>query len=122
VPVPQDGARSSYAPPVSKEEMSLVWQQEARQIVNQIRAFDPWPGAHCQYQGKRLKCFAASLLPWNGTGRAGEIMGASAAGLVVLGGDGRALCIGGLQLDGHRRLAAGEFIRGHQMPQGTCLE
>jgi methionyl-tRNA formyltransferase len=122
LPLQQDDAQASSAPPVSKEEMILDWQQDAKQIVNQIRAFDPWPGAHCQYQGKRLKCFAASLLPWNGAGRAGEIMGAGAAGLVVRGGDGRALCIGGLQLDGHRRLAAGDFIRGHQMPQGTCLE
>jgi methionyl-tRNA formyltransferase len=122
VPAPQDDVQASYAPPIRKEELRLNWQQDARQIVNRIRAFDPWPGAHCQYQGKRLKCFAAFVLSWKGPGRAGEIMGASADGLVVLGGDGQALGIGALQLDGHRRLAAHEFTRGHQMPRGTCLE
>jgi methionyl-tRNA formyltransferase len=122
VPAPQNSAQASYAPPLHKEEMRLNWRQDARQIVNQIRAFDPAPGARCQYQGKRLKCFAACLLAWKGPGRAGEIVGASSDGLVVLGGDGQALGIGSLQLDGHRRLAAHEFILGHQMPRGTCLE
>jgi methionyl-tRNA formyltransferase len=49
-------------------------------------------------------------------------MGVAETGLVVLGDDQQALSIGTLQLDGHRRLAAGDFLSGHEMPQGTCLE
>jgi len=49
-------------------------------------------------------------------------MGFGDTGLVVLGSDQQALSIAALQLEGHRRLAAGEFLRGHEMPQGTVLE
>jgi methionyl-tRNA formyltransferase len=121
-PVPQNGSLASFAPPLRKEEARMSWSREARHIVNHIRALDPSPGAHCQYQGRRLKCFGASLLPWKGQGRAGEIMGVGDTGLVVLGSDQQALSIASLQLEGHRRLAAGEFLRGHEMPQGTFLE
>jgi methionyl-tRNA formyltransferase len=121
-PVPQDGSLASFAPPIRKEEIRVNWNQGAKQIVNHVRALDPSPGAHCQYQGQRIKCFDASLLPWKGQGRAGEIMGVGETGLVVLGDDQQALSIGALQLDGHRRLAAGDFLRGHEMPQGTFLE
>jgi methionyl-tRNA formyltransferase len=119
---PQDAARASYAPPIRKEETRLSWHQEARKIVNHIRAFDPWPGVHCRCRGQRLKCFDAALLPWKGQGHAGEILGLGETGLVVLGGDQQALSVGALQLDGHRRLSANDFLRGHEITQGTVLE
>ncbi len=121
-PTLQDAARASYAPPIRKEEHHISWMQDAKHIACQIRAFDPWPGARCQYQGKRIKCFDAVLLPWKGDGRAGEILGLAETGLVVLGGDQQALSIGALQLEGHRRLSADAFVCGHEMPQGTVLE
>jgi methionyl-tRNA formyltransferase len=121
-PLPQNGDLATNAPPIRKEEIRMDWQQEARRIVNHIRAFDPWPGAHCQYQGRRIKCFDGMLLPWKGQGRPGEIIGVGETGLVVLGGNQHALSIGALQLDGHRRLAAADFVRGHEMLRGTWLE
>jgi methionyl-tRNA formyltransferase len=121
-PMFQDAAQASYAPPIRKEEHRIGWIREAKRIVWQIRALDPWPGAHCQYLGKRIKCFDAALLPLKGDGRAGEILGLAGTGLVVLGGDQQALCIGALQMEGHRRLSADAFVCGHEMPQGTVLE
>jgi methionyl-tRNA formyltransferase len=121
-PALQDDARASYAPPIRKEEHRIVWSQEARRIACQIRAFDPWPGAHFQIRGKRIKCFDAALLPWKGDGQAGEVLGLAETGLVVLGGDRQALSIGALQLEGQRRLPADAFVRGHDLPQGTVLE
>jgi methionyl-tRNA formyltransferase len=118
----QDAARASYAPPIRKEEHRISWIQEAKRSVWQIRALDPWPGAHCQYRGKRIKCFDAVLLPWKGDGRPGEILGLAETGLVVLGGDQQAFGIGALQMEGHRRLPADAFVCGHEMPQGTVLE
>ena len=119
---PQDAALASYAPPIRKEEHRIIWTEEARHTVCQIRALDPWPGAHCQYRGKRIKCFAAVLLPWKGDGRPGEILGLAEAGLVVLGGNQQAIGIGALQIEGHRRLSADAFVCGHEMPQGAVLE
>ena len=122
-PEAQDDALATYAPPIRKDEVRLDWQLPAHRIVNTIRAFDPSPGAFTVYQGKRLKCFAAKVLPWKETsGRAGETVGEAETGLVILGGDGVALSIGSLQLEGQRRLNASEFLRGHPMSPGTSLD
>jgi methionyl-tRNA formyltransferase len=122
VPVGQEDALATYAPPLLKTEGRIVWEAPACQIVNTIRAFDPSPGAYGRFEGQRMKFFRAALLPWKGAGRPGEIAGCGEKGLVVLGGDAQGLAIGGLQLEGQRRLAAAEFLRGRAMPVGSLLE
>ena len=112
----------STAPPIRKEEMHLSWGNSAQQVVNTIRAFDPLPGAFSFYGGKRIKCFRASVLAWKGDGRPGEVVGSTDGGLVVLAGDGRAVAVGELQMEGLRRLTAGEFLRGRPMAPGSLLE
>ncbi|MCK5554403.1 MAG: methionyl-tRNA formyltransferase, partial [Deltaproteobacteria bacterium] len=44
-PIPQDESKASYAPPLKKENGLIDWGQDARDIFNRIRGFDPWPGA-----------------------------------------------------------------------------
>ncbi len=122
VPVPQEDRLATYAPPLIKAEGRLIWEAPAHRIVDTIRAFDPLPGAYGFLRGERLKFFQAGLLSWKGEGRAGEIVGCTERGLVVLGGDGQGLVIGQLQLEGQRRLKAAEFLRGHTMPAGSLLE
>ncbi len=121
-PQAQDEALVTYAPPIAKEETQIDWLFPAERIVNTIRAFDPWPGAYAFYNGKRLKCFTASLLDWEIDGDPGEVVGHTDEGLTVVAGDGRVLCVGELQLEGQRRLPATEFVRGRAMPFGCCLE
>jgi methionyl-tRNA formyltransferase len=122
VPAPQEDPLATYAPPLSKAEGRLRWDAPAHQIVNTIRAFDPLPGAFGFFHGQRLKFFQAALLSWQGEGAAGEIVGCTERGLAVLGGDGQGLVIGQMQLEGQRRLAAAEFLRGHPMPVGSLFE
>lgn len=121
-PVAQGEAGVSLAPPIRKEEMRLEWEAPAQRVVNAIRAFDPWPGAFSILNGRRIKCFRGSTLAWKGEGRPGEIVGSTEDGLVVLAGDGRAVAVGELQLEGVRRLSAGEFLRGRPIAPGSVLE
>ncbi len=122
-PQVQNDALATYAPPIRKEEVRLDWRLPAHRIVNTIRAFDPYPGAFTVHRGKRLKCFGARLLPWKKlSGNPGDTVGEAESGLVVLGGDGIALSIGALQLEGQKRLTAAEFLRGHPMTPGTSLD
>ncbi|MFP5213248.1 MAG: methionyl-tRNA formyltransferase [Acidobacteriota bacterium] len=121
-PQPQDGSLATAAPPIRKEELKIDWQLPARQIVNTIRAFDPWPGAYGLHQGKRLKLFGASFLPWKGEGRPGEILGPMEKGLVVLAGDAQAVAIAEIQMEGQKRLSAADFLRGRALPPGSCLD
>ncbi len=122
VPEVQDETLASYAPPIRKEELRIDWVEAARGIVSRIRAFDPSPGAFFFTQGKRVKCFRATLPGFRAEGRPGEVLGEGQGGLVVLGGDGDTLSIAELQMEGQRRMSAGEFIRGRSMPAGSLLE
>ncbi|MGV8074942.1 MAG: methionyl-tRNA formyltransferase [Syntrophobacteraceae bacterium] len=119
---PQDETMVSLAPPISKEELRLAWDLPAQQIVNTIRAFDPSPGAYGFFEGKRIKCFRASMLHLEGVGRAGEVVGLTDKGVAIVGGDGKAFAVGDLQFEGQRRLAAVQFLSGHPLPPGSYLE
>lgn len=118
---PQDERRATYAPPVKKEELRIDWTRPAKEVVNRIRAFDPWPGAHCLWGDRRIKCFKAFLPDLASRGAPGEVLGESVAGLLVLAGDGKAVCIRELQMEGQRRLPAVEFLRGRPVDQGSMF-
>jgi methionyl-tRNA formyltransferase len=121
-PRAQENELATYAPPLKKEEHRIRWNLAAGQIVNTIRAFDPSPGAYFILGGKRVKCYVASLFPFGGAGAPGEVIGHADAGLVVLAGDGHALTIGELQMEGQRKLPSEEFLRGRPVPGGAVLE
>lgn len=122
VPQAQESSGVTYAPPIRKEELRINWQLPAEQVVRLIRALDPFPGAFAHLEGRRIKCFGASLHPLTGRGRPGEIIGSGDRGLVVSAGDGRMLNIGEVQLEGQRRISADAFVRGHPGVSGGCLE
>lgn len=57
----QDEAQVSFAPTLKKEDGYLKFgEQTVAQILNRIRALDPWPGTYCFLNGKRLKVLEAS--------------------------------------------------------------
>lgn len=120
-PIPQDNNLATYAPPIRKDEHKVQWQWPAKGIVNLIKALDPVPGAYTFYGNRRIKLFGASLVSLKGNGRPGEILGHGDRGLIVAAGDGQALTLESIQLEGQRRLKAAEVLRGHSMPPGTFL-
>ncbi len=121
-PLAQDSCLATYDPPIRKVELRIDWNSPAKDIINKIRAFDPVPGAWFFLGGKRVKCFSAASVSWATAGRAGEVIGMADSGLIVSGGCGEPLCLGELQMEGMRRMSAGEFSRGRPIPQGSFLE
>ena len=56
----QDEAKVSFAPTLKKEDGLLCFADKtSEQILNLIRAMDPWPGTYCFLNGKRLKVLSA---------------------------------------------------------------
>lgn len=56
----QDENQVSFAPTLKKEDGLLHFHENSmEQILNLIRALDPWPGTYCFLNGKRLKVLAA---------------------------------------------------------------
>lgn len=114
----QDDAQSCYAGMMKKEDGRIDWSQPAQQVHNLVRGLDPWPAAYTSLNGEMLKIGKTSVT--TGTGNAGTVVAADNDGVRVACGEG-VLVVGELQLPGKRKMAAADFLRGHQLPAGTRL-
>jgi methionyl-tRNA formyltransferase len=108
--IPQDNARATYAPKLKREHGQIDWSESAEAIERKIRAYNPWPGAFMKLDRQNLKVFSASIVDLNG--QPGGIL-RSDKDLIVAAGKG-ALSLAEVQLEGKRRMSAGEFLRGHR--------
>ena len=121
--MPQEEARATYAPRLSRENGLIDWLATAAQIDRRVRAMNPWPGAHTFLSTsaglRQLKIFTAT--PQAGaTGPPGQVMRADEQGLLVAASDG-AVLLRDMQLEGKRHMSAGEFLRGHPVAVGSVL-
>ncbi len=55
--IPQDHTKATYAPALKKDDGCIHWDKSAKEISNQIRGMNPWPGCFTFYRGKLLKIF-----------------------------------------------------------------
>jgi methionyl-tRNA formyltransferase len=62
-PVPQDDRLATLAPMLKKEDGRLDFNQSTKNLVLQVRAFTPWPGAFTTWNGQRLNIIRAHTLP-----------------------------------------------------------
>ena len=118
--IPQDSAQASYAPKLTREEGRINWKEPALVIERKIRAYDPWPGAFTQLASpsgteRNLKIFRAAVSEQS-VGEPGMIITPNESELLVATGRG-ALRLEEVQLEGKRRMAASEFLRGFSSPR-----
>jgi methionyl-tRNA formyltransferase len=112
-PQPPEGV--TYAPPISREMRRLDWQLPAREVAGWIRGLDPTPGAYALWQDKVLKLFGARVKrPAGEMADPGTVLGLVDQGLEIACGQGSIL-VQELQLAGHKRLRAPEFLRGQAL-------
>jgi methionyl-tRNA formyltransferase len=119
VPVRQDGTRATLAPVLEKEHGRLDFALPAPRLANRIRGFRPWPGAFTTLDGRALKVHEAAAVP--GAGLAPGAARGTPEGILVGCGGGTALLLREVQLEGRRRVAAAEFLKGHPLPAGAIL-
>jgi methionyl-tRNA formyltransferase len=121
VKVPQNEAEVTLAPPITREMRRLHWELAAPEVVGWIRALDPKPGATSQWQGKVLKVFGARLKKSQGkVAVPGTVLRLTPQGLEIACGQG-SITVTEVQLAGHKRLMAEEFLRGQPLI-GQVLE
>ena len=116
-PTPQDDARATLAPILTREDGRIQFTRAAQTICTRSRGFQPWPGAFTTFRGKQLTLHAISPFAGAHALAAGEI---AVAGEHLLAGcgEGTAIAISELQLEGKRRMSAREFINGYQPKAG----
>ena len=117
-PTPQDDARATLAPILTREDGRIDFARDALTVCNRHRGFQPWPGAFTRFRGKQLTLHAIS--PAEGALEAGE-MNVTGERLLAGCGAGSAIVIDELQLEGKRRMKAREFINGYRPKAGERL-
>ncbi len=120
MPVAQDPGQITYADKVLKSEGRVDWACSAVTLERKIRAFNPWPMVHARLGDMDLRILEASVDDPARTGRVGEIIGVSAAGIVVQTGTGT-LNLERVQRSGGKPVAVRDFINGTRVAAGMAL-
>ena len=117
-PQPEDGA--NVTPMLRRSFAKVNWTMPARQLVNRLRGFTPWPGLFTKFRGGRLKIFGLEevvpALP--GDEAPGVTVTAETSGIVVRCGRGSAARITEMQREGRRRMPADAFLIGERVTRG----
>jgi methionyl-tRNA formyltransferase len=113
-PVEQDHAEASLAPILTRDDGRMDFSRTAVDLLNRWRGFQPWPGAFTTLRGKKLIVHRLKVAE-------GEV----AEGLLQVEGDrllvgcrGSLLELVEVQMEGKKRMPAGEFLRGFQVKTG----
>ncbi|MEB3734353.1 methionyl-tRNA formyltransferase [Halopseudomonas pachastrellae] len=116
----QDDALATYAHKLNKQVSAIDWERPAAELDCLIRAFNPWPLAHAQLDGKPLKVWAAEVA--DGQGAPGQVLACEKQGLLIACGSG-ALRLTRLQLPGGKPLGFADLYnaRREQFAPGLVL-
>ncbi len=118
-PLAQPEAGVTYAQKISREDTEINWSNSAPQVRDQIRAFDPYPGAVALLKGEPVKLFAVSgtisdTVP--GT-VPGTILRVSPQAVTVACGQG-AVQVQAIQRPGAKRVSIKDFLNGRSLCAG----
>ncbi len=114
-PIPQDESQATHVGMISKEMGNVDWTKPADEIERLIRGLNPWPSAFTFIDGKQVKLWSATVV--EGTGEPGTIIDVNKNVFTVACGS-QALEINELQLEGKKRMATGDFLRGYSLEIG----
>lgn len=114
-PEVQDDSLATYAKKITKNEARLNFDQPAKQVERQVRAFNPVPGAFFEYEGQRYRILAVEIIDM--AGPAGTILDDQLA----IGCDQLAIRPTVIQKAGKPKMALADFLNGTKIPIGTDL-
>lgn len=107
-PAPQVENEVSWARKLSKDEAWLDWRRPARELVRQVRAFNPWPVSQTRLDGEVLRIWEAKAEQGMHGVPPGTVLKADADGVLVAAGEG-ALRLLSVQRPGGRPIRASEL-------------
>lgn len=115
---PQQHEASRYAAKLDKAEAVMDWKKSALELHRLVRAFNPWPVAQTQWQGKVLRVWEAECSSHAGQEvpevSVGSVVNTTRQGIDVMTGDG-VLRLKKIQLPGGKPMTADAFLNAHSM-------
>lgn len=129
----QDPAAATKAPRLKKADGQIDWSRSSADIVNQIRAFQPWPGSFTNWHAAKRKqpvriivhqakaIAQTDLPPESASIENGRVAFVDKDSLVVRTGDG-GLELLAIQPAGKKLMPIVDFLRGNQPQINDRLE
>lgn len=112
-PIKQDESEATYAWNIKREDEKIDFNKTTREIYNQIRGLNPYPGAYSVLNGKIIKIWTSRVgnVYYSEDILNGQIVKLYSDGIGIKTSNGE-IVITELQLEGKRRMKANEFING----------
>jgi methionyl-tRNA formyltransferase len=118
--VSQNDSEATYAPILRKEDGLVRWRKPAWEIHNRCRGFLPWPGTYTTFRGQVLHIWRSKPANDIDLGVPGSIHVIGGRMLAACG-QGTALEIDELQLEGRKRMSAEAFRNGYRPTANDIL-
>lgn len=111
--VRQNEEEATFAWNIKREDEKIDFSKTTREIYNQIRGLNPWPGAYAILSGRIIKIWVSRYGDkfFNEEVLNGQIVELYKDGIGVKTSNGE-IIITELQLEGKRRMLANEFMNG----------
>lgn len=116
---PQDSSQASYAPILKKDDGKISWDRTARDILNRIRGFEPWPGGYGFLRGQRLQIWKAVEGDQRLTPGALSVVGKR---LFAGCGNRESIELLEIQLEGKKRMPVAAFLNGFAVAADEVLQ
>lgn len=123
-PVPQNDARATLAPKLTRETARIDWAKDPRAVAGLIRGLDPRPGAWTELRGAEIKLFTPRVTEarFPGTGEPGEVLSTDGSLVIATGpskdGSG-SVEVFEVQPAGKERMPTKDWLRGARLKAGA---
>ncbi len=110
----QDDSKATYATMINKKDGLTDFTESAQEVERKIRAYKEWPACYSYLDGLQVKFFRAEALDEAPDGEPGTVSGTGKDYYIINCGTGK-LKVYEQQLQGKKRMSAGDFMRGHKL-------
>jgi methionyl-tRNA formyltransferase len=117
-PTKQGESPTAYAKMLTKAMGLIDFTRSAKELDCFVRGMDPWPSAYTLLAGKTLKLWKVRAV--DGSGKAGSVIEIGKESFTIACGEG-AIEVLEVQLEGKKRMSAGDFLKGSTLNIGQEL-
>ena len=117
-PTKQGESPTAYAKMLTKAMGLIDFTKPAKELDCFVRGMDPWPSAYTLLAGKTLKLWKVRAV--EGGGKAGSVIDIDKESFTIACGEG-AIEVLEVQLEGKKRMSAGDFLKGSTLNIGQEL-
>ena len=117
-PIKQGESPTAYAKMLTKAMGLIDFTRPAKELDCFVRGMNPWPSAYTLLSGKTLKLWKVRAV--EGSGKAGSVINIDKESFTIACGEG-AIEVLEVQLEGKKRMSAGDFLKGSTLNIGQEL-